>query len=46
MNQHKQSTDTDLINLISDRHNELRQKVEYLMAQQFPEIHFSSSEWY
>lgn len=46
MNQNIQSEDADLINLISDRHNELRQKVEYLTAQQLPQIHFSSSEWY
>ncbi|WP_436855472.1 MarR family winged helix-turn-helix transcriptional regulator [Staphylococcus caeli] len=46
MSQHKQSENVDLINLISDRHNELRQKVEYLTAQQLPEINFSSSEWY
>ncbi|MCD8820567.1 HTH domain-containing protein [Staphylococcus gallinarum] len=46
MNQHKRSTNTDLINLISDRHNEVRQKVEYLTTQQLSKIHFSSSEWY
>ncbi|MGW7977038.1 HTH domain-containing protein [Staphylococcus xylosus] len=38
--------ETDLINLISDRHNDLRQKVEYITAQQLPHVHFSSSEWY
>lgn len=42
----KDKEETDLINLISDRHNDLRQKVEYMTLQQSPQVHFSSSEWY
>ncbi|SCU25451.1 transcriptional regulator [Staphylococcus xylosus] len=46
MANHKDLEETDLINLISDRHNDLRQKVEYMTAQQLPDVHFGSSEWY
>ncbi|UQW82729.1 winged helix DNA-binding protein [Staphylococcus edaphicus] len=43
---YKNLEETDLMNLISDRHNDLRQKVEYLTAQQLPQVQFGSSEWY
>lgn len=46
MTNHQHIEETDLINLISDRHHDLRQKVEYMTAQQLPQVHFGSSEWY
>lgn len=46
MTNHKHIEETDLINLISGRHHDLRQKVEYMTAQQLPQVHLGSSEWY
>ncbi|WFR69985.1 hypothetical protein QA542_01355 [Staphylococcus saprophyticus] len=46
MTNHKHIEETDLINLISDRHHDLRQKVEYMTAQQLPQVHLGRSEWY